>query len=332
MKKNIKIFIMDCDGVLTDAGMYYSDAGIELKKFNTRDGIAIKKLRENGIITGIITGENTKIVKKRAKKLKLDFLYLGIENKFFALEEICKKYNVSRENILYVGDDINDLEIMQNVGISCCPSDACPEVKQISTYICKSKGGYGVIREIVDNFMFENEVKKKDDLLNLFDIPNVQVIVPTKWLFENSMISKEIMFNAHLLLRYRTIEAFYSEDNKWWYYYNMMQQKRVAQKPIIPRDKANNEEKFKKLIKSIEKNGFKYEYPIIINRNFRLIDGSHRLVTALYFNIPFVSVKMNKNTIDMNPEYSLSWFKDNGFEEIIDEMVKTYEKIVEKGE
>lgn len=145
------------------------------------------------------------------------------------------------------------------------------------------------------------------------------------------MISKEIMFNAHLLLRYRTIEAFYSKDDKWWDYYNMMQQKRVAQKPIIPREKANNEKAFKTLIKNIEKNGFNYDFPITINRKFRLIDGSHRLVAALYFDIPFVSVNMNSDTIDMNPEYSLTWFKDNGFEEIIDEMVKTYEKIIKKG-
>lgn len=159
MEKKIKVFIMDCDGVLTDAGMYYSDTGIELKKFNTRDGMAIRKLKEEDIITGIITGENTKIVEKRAKKLNLDFVYLGIENKISVLEDVCKKYNVNKENILYVGDDINDLEIMQTVGISCCPSDACNKIKQISSYVCKAKGGYGVVREIVDSFLFKSSVQ-----------------------------------------------------------------------------------------------------------------------------------------------------------------------------
>ena len=150
--KNIKIFITDCDGVLTDAGMYYFSNGLEAKKFNTRDGMAFSILRKKEIIIGIITGEDNDIIKNRAKKLNMDFLYTGVSVKENLLDEICKKYSVNKKNILYVGDDLNDLEIMKNVGYSCCPADACQEIKEIANYTCIKSGGDGVIREIVDNF------------------------------------------------------------------------------------------------------------------------------------------------------------------------------------
>ena len=150
--KNIKIFITDCDGVLTDAGMYYFSNGLEAKKFNTRDGMAFSILRKKEIIIGIITGEDNDIIKNRAKKLNMDFLYTGVSVKDNLLDEICKKYSVNKKNILYVGDDLNDLEIMKNVGYSCCPADACQEIKEIANYTCIKSGGDGVIREIVDNF------------------------------------------------------------------------------------------------------------------------------------------------------------------------------------
>lgn len=150
--KNIKIFITDCDGVLTDAGMYYFSNGLEAKKFNTRDGMAFSILRKKEIKIGIITGEDNDIIKNRAKKLNMDFLYIGVSAKEDLLDEICKKYSVNKENILYVGDDLNDLEIMKNVGYSCCPADACQEIKEIANYNCIKSGGDGVIREIVDNF------------------------------------------------------------------------------------------------------------------------------------------------------------------------------------
>ena len=150
--KNIKIFITDCDGVLTDAGMYYFSNGLEAKKFNTRDGMAFSILRKKGIKIGIITGEDNDIIKNRAKKLNMDFLYTGVSSKESLLNEICKKYSVNKKNILYVGDDLNDIEIIKNVGYSCCPADACHEIKEITNYNCIKSGGDGVIREIVDKF------------------------------------------------------------------------------------------------------------------------------------------------------------------------------------
>lgn len=150
MLNNIKVFLSDCDGVLTDAGMYYFDNGLEAKKFNTRDGMAFSMLKKMNIKIGIITGETTKIVENRADKLKMDILYMGVLNKKEIVDKICNDDNISYENILYVGDDINDIEVLKIVGFSCCPNDACKEVKNVCNYICSSNGGYGVIREIVD--------------------------------------------------------------------------------------------------------------------------------------------------------------------------------------
>lgn len=148
----IKIFLSDCDGVLTDSGMYYFEDGNEAKKFNTRDGMGFKILKEKNIKIGIITGENTNIVKKRAEKLKLDILYTGIENKGKVLDEICDTYKVSYEEVAYVGDDINDIEIIEKVKMSFCPKDAHKEVKERVQYVMNTNGGQGVIREIVDSF------------------------------------------------------------------------------------------------------------------------------------------------------------------------------------
>ncbi len=146
----IKIFLTDCDGCLTDGGMYYSESGDELKKFNTRDGMGFKLLKEQGILTGIITGEDVQLNMRRAKKLKLDFLISGCVDKLHAVKELCEKNHVSLENVVYVGDDINDLEVIQAVGFGCCVADGNAKVKSVAAYVTKCNGGAGAIREIVD--------------------------------------------------------------------------------------------------------------------------------------------------------------------------------------
>lgn len=149
----IRLFVSDVDGVLTDGGMYYSENGDELKKFNTRDGMAFQLLREHGIKTAIITSEDTNIVSNRAKKLKIDFLKQGKRNggKLEAVKEICSEMGINLSEVAYVGDDINCKEILENVGFAFCPSDAQGEIKSIANILCMSKkGGDGVIREIAD--------------------------------------------------------------------------------------------------------------------------------------------------------------------------------------
>lgn len=151
-KCKIKLFLTDVDGVLTDAGMYYSAAGDEMKKFNTKDGKGIELLRNVGIKTGIITSENTQIVTNRAKKLKVDYLYQGaISNKLDIIKEICKKENIGLENVAYIGDDINDFEALSNVGLKACPNDAVYAIKEINEIIIlESKGGCGAVREFAE--------------------------------------------------------------------------------------------------------------------------------------------------------------------------------------
>ena len=148
--QKIKLFAMDVDGVLTDGGMFYSEAGEVLKKFNTRDGMGIELLRKNGIIPAIITKEKSEIVLKRAEKLKVEEVYIGVEDKLEVVKRLIKKYNLSFELVVYIGDDINDIPLLKKVGLSCCPFDAVDEVKKIANYVCKTKGGEGAVREVVD--------------------------------------------------------------------------------------------------------------------------------------------------------------------------------------
>ncbi|KAA6343368.1 3-deoxy-D-manno-octulosonate 8-phosphate phosphatase KdsC [termite gut metagenome] len=159
-KKKIKLVLTDVDGVLTDGGMYYSENGDELKKFNTRDGMAFQLLREAGIKTGIITSENTKIVENRAKKLKVDYLYQGKceGGKLAAAKEICKKEGISLEEVAYIGDDVNCLELLEVVGMKACPADAIKEIRNIPNIIYLSKkGGEGVAREYIDIIFKSND-------------------------------------------------------------------------------------------------------------------------------------------------------------------------------
>ncbi len=147
----IKLLLTDCDGVLTDGGVYYSGNGEEMKKFNIRDGMGVERLRNlANIETGIITGELSLSVKKRAEKLKISELHLGIKDKSSLLLEILLKKNLSSEQIAYIGDDVNDLEIMKVVGLTACPSDAISFVKNLANYICENKGGDGAFREFAE--------------------------------------------------------------------------------------------------------------------------------------------------------------------------------------
>lgn len=146
----IKMLLTDCDGVLTDGGMYYSGNGDELKKFNTKDGMGVQLLREQGIRFGIITGENIDLVRRRAQKLKADECHIGVSDKAVVLDEICTKYALSYEEIAYIGDDVNDLPMLRKVGLPCSVPNACDAAKQAAVYITRVKGGEGAIREIAE--------------------------------------------------------------------------------------------------------------------------------------------------------------------------------------
>ena len=149
-KKSIKLFLTDCDGCLTDGGMYYGENGDEYKKFSAIDGMGFQLLREKGILTGIITSEETKIVERRARKLKVDFLKQGVKDKLKVVEEICKENGIDMDEVAYVGDDINDYDAIKSVGYGCCVNNAVEKIKRNSIYISAKTGGSGAVREIID--------------------------------------------------------------------------------------------------------------------------------------------------------------------------------------
>ena len=148
--KKIKLIATDVDGVLTDGGMYYSSKGDTLKKFQAIDGMAVSILKRNTIPTVIITKERNQIVKQWSSKMNVDRLFDGIKNKEKIIPKLCKLYSLSENNIAYIGDDVNDLEILKRVGFSITPKDGNLEVKKIVDCICKSSGGEGVLREVCD--------------------------------------------------------------------------------------------------------------------------------------------------------------------------------------
>lgn len=152
----IKLFLCDVDGTLTDGGMYYSEHNDELKKFNTRDGMGFQLLREKGIKIGIITSENTKIVENRAKKLKVDFICQGKykEGKLEVAMDICKRMKISLSDVAYIGDDINCYNLLSEVGVRACPSDADVRIKNIpNIYVTNRKGGDGCVREFIEEII-----------------------------------------------------------------------------------------------------------------------------------------------------------------------------------
>lgn len=152
-KPNIKLFITDIDGTLTDGGMYYSENGDELKKFNTRDGMGLQMLREAGIKTAIITSEDRQLNQRRAEKLKVDFIRQGKVNggKVAVAQEIAKEMGISMNEVAYIGDDVNCIELLKAVGLKACPADACKEVKEIpGIKVMIHKGGDGCVREWIE--------------------------------------------------------------------------------------------------------------------------------------------------------------------------------------
>tara|TARA_B100000470_G_C19772590_1_gene383754 strand:- start:842 stop:1351 length:510 start_codon:yes stop_codon:yes gene_type:complete len=159
--KKIKLILTDVDGVLTDGCMYYSSKGEELKKFHTRDGMAVELLLQKNIKTIIITREKSKIVISRAKKINVFKVYSGIKQKDKILNQICTKFKVAPNEIVFIGDDINDEKIMKLIGLSFAPSDATQTTKNIADIITNARGGQGVLREVTDEILLSQSIISK---------------------------------------------------------------------------------------------------------------------------------------------------------------------------
>jgi len=147
----IKLVLTDVDGVLTDNGVYYGESGEVMKRFSIRDGMGVERLRKLcEIDTGIVTGELSPSVARRAEKLQITHLYLGVKDKLTRLNQMMLAHELSWEEIAFIGDDVNDLEVLARAGLSACPSDAMAEVRAIVDYQCRERGGYGAFREFAE--------------------------------------------------------------------------------------------------------------------------------------------------------------------------------------
>ncbi len=145
----IKYLVIDVDGTLTDAGIYYDENGNELKKFCTKDAAGFLTARWVGIKVMILTGRECAATARRMGEMKVDFLVQHIKDKTAYLNEFIQKEGISYEEIGYLGDDLNDLAGMKLAGFAGCPEDACEEIKAVSDYISSVKGGYGAVRDII---------------------------------------------------------------------------------------------------------------------------------------------------------------------------------------
>ena len=146
----IKLVLLDVDGTLTDGGIYRGNNGEELKRFNVKDGYAIVNAQKLGIEFGIITGRKSELVEIRSNELKIKYLYQGISEKTVILEEIMQKTGLKKEEIAYMGDDLNDILIMKQSGLTGTPKDAADEVIQIADFVSEKNGGSGAVREFVE--------------------------------------------------------------------------------------------------------------------------------------------------------------------------------------
>lgn len=152
MNKDIyKLFVMDVDGTLTNGKIYMSSGGEVFKAFDIKDGYGIKHiLKDKGIKTAWITGRTSSIVQNRAEELEIDYLYQKVDNKLRCLEQLVKEVPCSMEEVVYIGDDINDLACLEKAGLSCCPADAHENVKNAVKYVAQHNGGQGAVRECID--------------------------------------------------------------------------------------------------------------------------------------------------------------------------------------
>lgn len=148
--RRVKLLCVDVDGTLTDAGMYYGPDGEVMKKFNTRDGMGLARVRQVGVAVAIISGENSAIVHARATKLKIDDVFAGAQNKREAIDELCSRHGLTLEELAFIGDDLNDAPALNCVGLACVVADAARATKDLAHYVATRRGGDGAVREVCE--------------------------------------------------------------------------------------------------------------------------------------------------------------------------------------
>ena len=154
----IKYLILDVDGTLTDAGIYYDDTGNELKKFCTKDAAGIFTARAAGITIMVLTGRECKATTRRLTELGVTELHQGVRDKIAWMKEWMSSNNISKEEVGYIGDDLNDLGPMSLCGYIGCPQDSCKEIKEIADYISTVQGGHGAVRDVIEHYLKKHEL------------------------------------------------------------------------------------------------------------------------------------------------------------------------------
>ena len=158
---SIELIVLDVDGTMTDSRITYSEHGDEIKSFNVKDGLAIASWRKLGKQVAIITGRSSKIVERRAKELRIEHFYQGVDNKREALESLLEKLDLKMENVAAIGDDLNDLSMIRAVGLSFVPSDASSYVDKEADVILTKKGGDGAVREMIERLIIKEGLEKQ---------------------------------------------------------------------------------------------------------------------------------------------------------------------------
>lgn len=156
MERKIKLFVIDVDGTMTEAGIYYDEKGNELKKFCTKDAAGFFVARKVGMEIMVLTGRECVATTRRMTELKVDYLHQNVKDKIGFLRQFMSEHNICREELGYIGDDLNDLPPMQLAGFIGCPADSCPEIIAIADYVSPVKGGQGVVRDIIEHILRES--------------------------------------------------------------------------------------------------------------------------------------------------------------------------------
>jgi 3-deoxy-D-manno-octulosonate 8-phosphate phosphatase (KDO 8-P phosphatase) len=146
----VKLLSLDLDGTLTDGGIYYTDEGTELRKYFVQDGFGILMVKEAGIEVAVITMSDTPSIARRIERLKIRFGHMGVRHKLPALKQICAELGIGLEQVCHVADDLNDLDVLQAVGLPIAVANARPIVKSVAAYVTQAAGGHGAVREVCD--------------------------------------------------------------------------------------------------------------------------------------------------------------------------------------
>lgn len=146
----IKMAVFDVDGVMTDGSITYDENGVEYKTFNAKDGQGIVRITKTGIVTAIITARNNATVKHRFENLGMTRLFMGQKDKMVAMKQLLDEYKLDLSQVAYMGDDLPDISVLNEVGMACCPNDAIEEVKEICDFVSSKNGGRGAVREMTD--------------------------------------------------------------------------------------------------------------------------------------------------------------------------------------